>query len=43
MLRVSCIIQNGNKLRHSNSATSDAKKVKETLRMRFHALHFFVW
>ena len=29
--RVSCAIQNGNKLCHSNFVTFDAKKAKETL------------
>ena len=32
--RVSCVIQNGNKLRRSHSATFLAKKAKETLRTR---------
>ena len=31
---VPCVIQNGNKLRNSNSVTSDAKKTKETLMTR---------
>ena len=33
-VHVSCVIQNRKKLCNSNSATLDAKKVKETLRRR---------
>ena len=32
--RVSCAIQNGSKLRHSNLVSSDAKKAKATPRTR---------
>ena len=38
---VSCAIQNGSKLCHSNSVSFDAKKAKETLGIKFRENTFF--